>query len=308
MPLFIEGHPVSKVSTSCKLDDVLKNDTLQKNSEELTKQDPKIVGGENLLYVNQREFAGISPSEAGINILGTEDATTCHIVILRHSGSGATCLAHCDGVDTKNGIQNMLSKLKALSHGKPDGRIELHMVGGFIDQREESIKLSKEIINTFVEQKEEVHILTAAITNFNDTLKEDIHFPIIYGLGVDVRTGEIFRATFPDKGPAMDVRSACHFAGFDKLVNIYDTEKCELVIGPFTWTPWREVEQWLYVPKPFIRRYLSTSPEQEPEYFEDHVRAALRVLHQHPEPDKSLFPDKLPWKYKKQADGSWMKL
>ena len=32
-----------------------------------------------------------------------------------------------------------------------------------------------------------------------------------------MKTGEIFKATFPDKGPAIDVRSACHFAGCDKV-------------------------------------------------------------------------------------------
>ena len=40
---------------------------------------------------------------------------------------------------------------------------------------------------------------------------------LCYATGVNVKTGEIFRATFPDKGPAMDVRSACHFAGCDKV-------------------------------------------------------------------------------------------
>ena len=40
---------------------------------------------------------------------------------------------------------------------------------------------------------------------------------LCYATGVNVKTGEIFKATFPDKGPAIDVRSACHFAGCDKV-------------------------------------------------------------------------------------------
>ncbi len=34
---------------------------------------------------------------------------------------------------------------------------------------------------------------------------------------VNVKTGEIFKAIFPDKGPAMDVRSACHFGGCNEV-------------------------------------------------------------------------------------------
>ena len=41
------------------------------------------------------------------------------------SGSGATCLAHCDGCDTQNGIHNMISAVEKLSFGKPDGRLEV---------------------------------------------------------------------------------------------------------------------------------------------------------------------------------------
>ena len=52
---------------------------------------------------------------------------------------------------------------------------------------------------------------------------------------------------------------------------------------------------------------MSTSPEQEPEYFEDHVRAALKILHDHPFPHKTLFVDNEAWRYKKLADGSWLK-
>ena len=52
---------------------------------------------------------------------------------------------------------------------------------------------------------------------------------------------------------------------------------------------------------------MSTSPEQEPEYFEDHVKAALKVLLEHPCPHETLFCNKNAWRYKKQQDGSWIK-
>lgn len=95
-------------------------------SERLVNQEVKTVGPERLVYVNQREFAATLPEDGSlvflfargsdrllswstresfiksnlvfdnafsevINLLGTEDATTCHIVILRHAGESCLC-------------------------------------------------------------------------------------------------------------------------------------------------------------------------------------------------------------------------
>jgi len=38
------------------------------------------------------------------------------------AGSGVTCMSHLDGSDVKNGIQQMMKKIKRLSHGAPEGR------------------------------------------------------------------------------------------------------------------------------------------------------------------------------------------
>jgi protein N-terminal asparagine amidohydrolase len=52
-------------------------------------------------------------------------------------------------------------------------------------------------------------------------------------------------------------------------------------------------------------QYLSTSPEQEPSYFEVNVRKALKVLSDHPHPEQTLFPDGQPHRYYLQQDGRW---
>ena len=46
----------------------------------------KSVGPVGLLYVGQRELAAAAPHDKNINIIGTDDATTCIIVVVRHSG------------------------------------------------------------------------------------------------------------------------------------------------------------------------------------------------------------------------------
>lgn len=47
----------------------------------------KTVGPVGLLYVNQREMAAVTPHDKSVNIIGSDDATTCIIVIIRHSGN-----------------------------------------------------------------------------------------------------------------------------------------------------------------------------------------------------------------------------
>lgn len=50
-------------------------------------------------------------------------------------GSGAVCLAHVDGADQENGISTLIARIQEASLGYPEGRLELHLIGGFMDLR-----------------------------------------------------------------------------------------------------------------------------------------------------------------------------
>lgn len=45
------------------------------------------VGPIGLLYVGQREMAAVATHDKNVNIIGSDDATTCIIVVVRHSGN-----------------------------------------------------------------------------------------------------------------------------------------------------------------------------------------------------------------------------
>ena len=45
-----------------------------------------------------------SPEHDSVSILGCDDATACHVVVLRHTENGATCLTHGEGTDTEAGV------------------------------------------------------------------------------------------------------------------------------------------------------------------------------------------------------------
>lgn len=44
------------------------------------------IGPVGLLYVSQREMACVAPHDKNVHIIGSDDVTTCIIVVVRHSG------------------------------------------------------------------------------------------------------------------------------------------------------------------------------------------------------------------------------
>lgn len=52
----------------------------------------------------------------------------------------------------------------------------------------------------------EIDLTQACVGELNTTVRGENNCPIIYGIGVNTRTGEIFPATFPDKGPDIQLR------------------------------------------------------------------------------------------------------
>ncbi|XP_052051174.1 protein N-terminal asparagine amidohydrolase isoform X3 [Apodemus sylvaticus] len=208
-----------------------------------------------------------APASGGsISILGSDDATTCHIVVLRHTGNGATCLTHCDGSDTKAEVPLIMSAIKSFSEHAECGRLEVHLVGGFSDDRQLSQKLTHQLLSEFDKQDDDIHLVTLCVTELNDREENENHFPIIYGIAVNIKTAEIYRASFQDRGPEEQLRAARALAG-----------------GP----------------------NLSTSPLAEPPHFVEHIRSTLMFLKKFPSPENILFPGNKALLYKKNKDGLW---
>ncbi|KAL9956119.1 hypothetical protein ACROYT_G037548 [Oculina patagonica] len=61
---------------------------------------------------------GARLSRENITVVGSDDATTCHIVVLRHTGSGVTSLGHFDGDSTEKGLKGMIASVNQISKSK----------------------------------------------------------------------------------------------------------------------------------------------------------------------------------------------
>ncbi|KAJ9588483.1 hypothetical protein L9F63_018139, partial [Diploptera punctata] len=268
----------------------------------------KVVGPVGLLYVQQREVAATVPHDKNVTILGSDDATTCIIVVLRHTGSGAVAMAHLDGAGTEEGVMNMVHRVQELALGYPEGRLELQLIGGYSDSRNYSEELFYNIMPIADDYRSEKlrSILACTIGELNTTVRGSIHWPILYGVGVNVKTGELFPATFPDKGPDQALRSARHLTGGQQVLDVYDFQLGLLRIGPFNYDPLRGVDLWLEQTDDFILQHLSTSPEVEPPHFVMQIRATLKYIQDHPFPAVTVFRDNRPHYYRRDENSGTM--
>ncbi|XP_060141578.1 protein N-terminal asparagine amidohydrolase isoform X2 [Globicephala melas] len=211
MPLLVEGRRVRLPQSAGDL--VRAHPLLEERARLLRGQSVQQVGPQGLLYVQQRELAVTSPKDGSISILGSDDATTCHIVVLRHTGNGATCLTHCDGTDTKAEVPLIMNSIKSFSGHTQCGRLEVHLVGGFSDDRQLSQKLTHQLLSEFDRQEDDIHLVTLCVTELNDREENENHFPVIYGIAVNIKTSEIYRASFQDRGPEEELRAARALTG-----------------------------------------------------------------------------------------------
>lgn len=66
-------------------------------------------------------------------------------------------------------------------------------------------------------QSADLDLVTCCLGELCTIHRNGIPWPVIYGVGVNVRTGEIFPATFSEKGPDLDIRNARTLTGGDNV-------------------------------------------------------------------------------------------
>ncbi|KAJ7378307.1 hypothetical protein OS493_023554 [Desmophyllum pertusum] len=176
------------------------------------------------------------------------------------------------------------------------------MFGGFHDDRGTSDKLTISILRAIQNQNEPIHLCSACVTDFNDTVEKGLHKPIIYGIGINVQDGQIYPATFLDKGPDEWIRHARIYGGVRGMVEIYNSTYKELRIMPYDYRHgMRPVDMQFFrdAPDEFILQNLSTSPHCEPPDFVSITRATLDHILAHPKPLITVFSEGKPRVYRR---------
>lgn len=270
----------------------------------------RVEASEPCLYVQQREVAVIAPGD-DMRILGSEDATTCHIVVLRDSNTGVTGLAHLDNDEPEDFL--MLERevrdrkgVKTTTRELEDMEYDVSLLGGYADEDEISQDITEMLIVVMQGLKARFTLRLACVGSVNTTIKDGVPWPKIYGGGVEVESGEVFTAQFTYHGPDPDIRQLRLHTSGASLANIYDPYSGKVVVRPFSYKPMVEAHLWLQKNDEFILRYCSTSPKVEPPGFCESMRATFRRMISDPRPLQSLFAGNLAREYSRdETTGQW---
>ena len=258
----------------------------------------------DVIYVGQREVAILNPGQNfGLRYIGSEDATTCHIITMRNPQSGKCALAHLDHVPSK-GLDHIAHKLQDNSDAASE-ELEFHIFGGYQDEQDISEELSLQLISYLIKSQFKF-MLGYCVTGSHNTSygseseKSKYPRPKLYGIGIDVFSNEVFTADFPDHSPDPDLRHVrLSFRQYDSYDHYYQVkdflyedwncDKGTFVIEPFGFHHSPDISWMSKAPDGFLLKNMSTSPKVEPKDFCASMRRASQMVLDHPEPLKTVF-------------------
>ncbi|KAF9587659.1 hypothetical protein IFM89_004491 [Coptis chinensis] len=248
-----------------------------------------------LVYVFQREYATVDPEL--VELVGTDEATTCVGVVIRNRKTGMTSVSHIDSPNVVDqGLNQMLS---LLVDENSNDELEVHLVGGFEDTSPENNAISSEehsghsfplcsmLLHALKNRRERFHIQTLFVLGHNTGSDSDRYsYPIMHGFVVETCTGTISPANFDRTSRCPDEivrRIRVTVSSGDptwnrKLLETYDTKNDRFQIAACSWT-----SRWKYIAFSLqqlsdseILLRCSTSPFVEGPDFVDNER---RILH-----------------------------
>ncbi|CDQ73604.1 unnamed protein product [Oncorhynchus mykiss] len=295
MPLLIQNRRIERPGSTVDL--FARYPHLQENARVFRSMPVVDVDPKCLLYIQQREFAATTPADNSVAVLGSDDATTCHLVLVRHTGTAQAFLIDLAGVSW-NDI-DLIPKAKA----------------SFFKQKFASCSTnSKKFWDTVksMENKSTSSQLPTAL-RLGNTVTTD-KSTIIENFNKHFSTADhAFHLATPTPvncpAPSTATRPSSHHFSFTQIqiadmADIYDSNKGVVKIGPCKWSPNLDISFWLSQDDDTILKYLSTSPTAEPPHFVQHIKSTIQFLLEHPSSD-SVFPGGQPQHYRRTEQGDW---
>ncbi|XP_071720310.1 protein N-terminal asparagine amidohydrolase-like [Rutidosis leptorrhynchoides] len=284
------------------------------------------------VYVFQREYATVDP--AHVEIVGTDEATTCVGIIIRNCKSGMSSIAHLDSPDIVDiGISQMLSLLVTDSDDE-DTMLDVHIVGAFDDsvpqgqgdhdvgaksyskKKSYSFPLCIKIVEILAERNVKFQIQNFQVLKLNTRYdSEGNAYPIFHGLLMETSSGSVVPSSFDTSTRCPDeiIRRIRLGASYEdptltgRLLDTYETDNDRIVIAPFSWSM-REVEIALMMRHRSDIEILvttSTSPSAEGPDFVVNQKRVWEYLIQHPD-WKEAFPSNVPRVFERTTTENWM--
>ena len=128
-----EDYPLLNTNSTAVLDSPVKN----------------VVMSNKYVYVGQREMVIVS-NDDDLDIVGSEDATTCHIVILRDISDKrrVSGLAHLDSDDPEQFLALESAVRRRSGASETETEYEISIIGGYDDERGTSSEITETLLTT----------------------------------------------------------------------------------------------------------------------------------------------------------------
>jgi hypothetical protein len=271
----------------------------------------------NTVYISQREVAILVNQRAPhdpIKAVGSDDATTCHILFLRTPH--VTAVAHLDGASevAEKFVQHSIASFRRFSAPSSSAssplNVEVYLVGGFDDSHGYSRQILTEILTVLHNAPDvlfSVRLLAVGPLNSSPhrpafltknlvdaTSKEPLQYPVAYGAAIDLSTGKVRRTRFAleARAPEAALRLAAINCDSEMRV-VYDELSGKqhpplMTIEPFTCPIPADYirSQIIAIAESSPARFLSvhsTSPHAEPDHFIGLTSCSWKLLLPGPE-------------------------
>lgn len=248
---------------------------------------------QDALYVGQGEWA-LVPAGCTVDLIGSDDATTCHIVALvdkelLQGRVTAVTLGHFGSAsEAQNGLKLMWAALQQerLNQRNAKFEVEVHVAGG-LPEDASSVELTSAVEAVLKELGLHTAVSLMATASRNRAAASGRQ-PAVRGLAVRLSTGQVGPAKFEDaaRGPLQVLRHLRFMdsaAAKPQRVSVYEAIADTIVVEPFAWPtgPWRPLAR---MPSEELLKHFSTSPEEEQARFPNDLRAGFNFMAENPRP------------------------
>lgn len=284
----------------------------------------RVSAGPTHVYVFQREYATVDP--ARVELVGTDEVTTCMGVVIRNNKTGITSISHMDFPRiVEGGLKQMLGLL-----GDDNAPFDVHLIGGFNDTstkvvhssgRKHSIQegysypLCCKIVEALHMSQKQFHLRSFCVLEKNTTTDSYGNArPIIGGFVVQTSSGIVTPASFDMTSRCPDEvvrRIRASVSSYDpswqgRLLETYDTHTDSFQIAPACWMPdWAEIaSSFNQLSDSEVLLQCSTSPAAEPPHFVENERRIWKYLIDNPDWEET-FPKYKPRVFQRTSDGRW---
>ena len=304
--LLVDGRPIG-VSENCSpVNFFNQHPSLAKESKDFIQQKlpskKTLCQNDRLLFVAQKEYAVLSTNQnqGRFDWLASDDATTCHIMILKEPKTHTYGLMHIDGFgETRQDILEMISSIlrccRAVSNDDVTD-LDMYLFGGFVDAKGHSEPIFRDVLDICKSVRQNIHLKMACCYSINNETKRELEFPIITGVGVDFRTQEIHIVKCVFQGPDALLRHVRLLYDSNKdgrCQQIYDFTQGLVYIEPFIFrTPSYAYYELMRLPDHLYLKYTSTSPHCEPDHFVESSKNAIKFTLKYHKSIDAIFSGK----------------